>query len=68
MDKFDGKVVWKNSMTIVWKNWKINLVDKFNGNNQAHKFGVQFCEIIGLTNFVEKWVDNFVTKLGEIFS
>ena len=36
--------------------------------NQAHKFGVQFVEIIGLTNFVEKWVDNFVTKLGEKFS
>ena len=48
-----------------------DLVDKLNGtffwNNQAHKFGVIFSEIIGLTNFVEKLVDNLVTKLGEQF-
>ena len=31
--------------------------------NQAHKFVVQFVEIIGLTNFVEKLVDNLVTNL-----
>ena len=48
------------------------LLDKFNGiffwNNQAHKFGVKFSEIIGLTNLVEKLVDNLVTKLDEQFS
>ena len=44
-----------------------NLVKKFNGeicwNNQVHKFGVQFGEIIGLTNIVEKWVDNLAEKI-----
>ena len=44
------------------------LVNKFNGNNQAHKLGVQFSEIIGLINLVGKWLDNLVTKLSEQFS
>ena len=32
------------------------------------KFGLKFSEKIGLTNLVEKLVDNLVTKLGEQFS
>ena len=60
MDKFGGKIVLRNSMT--------NLVNTFDGNNQAHKLGVTFGEIIGLANFVEKWMANLVTKLGEQFS
>ena len=64
VDKFGGKLVLTNIMTIVWKNWMTNLVYKFNWNNQAHKLGVRFGEIIGLKNLVEYWVDNLVTKLG----
>ena len=49
-----------------------NFVDKFYGkivwNNQVQKLGIKFSEIIGLTNLVEKLVDNLVTKLGEQFS
>ena len=40
---------WKNLMEFFW-------------NNQAHKFGVKFVEIIGLNNFVEKQVDNLLTN------
>ena len=43
-----------------------NLVDKFNRtiirNNQVYKLGVKCIEIIGVTKFVEKWVDNLVIK------
>ena len=44
-----------------------NLVDKFNGNscwnNQVHKLGVKFGEIIGFKNIVEKWVDKLAEKI-----
>ena len=67
MDTFGGKVVSKNSMIIVWKNWMMNLVDKFNGNSQVHKLGVRFGAIIGFKTIVEKWLDNLMTRLGEKF-
>ena len=39
------------------------LVSKVNGkislNNQVHTLGVKFGEIIGFTNFVEKWVNDW---------
>ena len=31
--------------------------------NQVHKLGVQFAEIIGLKNIVKKWVDNLAEKI-----
>ena len=45
-----------------------NLGEKFIVNIFWENMGVKFVEIIGLTNLVEKWVNNLVTKFSEQFS
>ena len=66
VDKFGRKVLLKNCLE------QLNLVENFYGkvcwNNQVHKLGVQFSEIIGLNNLMEKFGDNLGTKLGVQFS
>ena len=61
---------------MVWNNWIDNLLGKLDDqfgeqnlweiclNNQMHKLGVRFGEIIGLKNIVEKWVDNLAEKIS----
>ena len=61
--KFIEKLYRTIELTSCWTNWMTILMNRVNGkislNNQVHTLGVKFGEIIGFTNFVEKWVNDW---------
>ena len=60
---------------MVWNNYIDNLFEKLDDqfgeqnqweiclNNQVHKLGVKFGDIIRLKNIVERWVDNLAEQI-----